>query len=108
MNVGDKLKRIDKDSDLPAKATIVGTKDGRYVLQSAVSFSSPFELSANELRLIYGGDGEDVPEIDESAAWRAFGSQQLADAGNSAQSRYVEERETALTPEQALAAAADA
>ena len=105
MNVGDKLKRIDKDSDLPAKATIVGTKDGRYVLQSAVSFSSPFELSANELRTIYGGDGEDVPEVDESAAWRQFGAQQLADANNDAQRRHVEQRETALTPEQQFAAA---
>ncbi len=104
MNIGDKLKRIDPDSDLPAAATIVGTRDGRWVLQSAVSFSSPFELTPNELRTIYGGDGETVGEVDESAAWREFGSRALADAANAAQRRYVEDRETALTPEERLAA----
>jgi hypothetical protein len=104
MNIGDTLKRIDKTSDLPATATIVGTKDGCYVLQAVEGFSSPFDLSANELRLIYGGDGQDVPAIDEAASWRRFGAQQLADANNDAQRRYVEERETALTPEQQFTA----
>jgi hypothetical protein len=103
--VGDTLTRIDETSDLPAKATIVATKDGLYVLQSAVSFSSPFELSANELRLIYNGDGQAVPGVvDEPAAWRDFGAQMLAKADRNAQQRFIEERES-LTPEEILAAA---
>jgi hypothetical protein len=101
--IGTRLERIDAASDLPASVTVVGVRDGLFVVQAVETFSSPFELTPNELRVIYGGDGESAPEVDEPQAWRDFGSQGLAEAAHNARRRYVAEH-NAPTPEEQFAA----
>jgi hypothetical protein len=89
----------------PASLKIVGQHGGRWVCQEIATFSSPFELTPIELHRDYGGDGEQITEINESAAWQRIGRRELRNAGIAAALKTRQAEQASETPEQQFARA---
>lgn len=103
IEIGSQLTR--KRGDGPAKVHVVGVRAGRWIVAD-IAHGSPFELTPNELRVQYGGDGSSPPEPDELSARARFTSDRLDESVNAA--RAVERVQAeSLTPEQAFSAAAE-
>lgn len=95
--VNDTLKR--KAGDGPKRIKIVGQRDGEWVANSLDGFSTPFQISANELRTQYGGDGNPPFSIDEAHYWSQVKPDELA-ARNRAAQQTAASAPTPQTPEQ--------
>lgn len=93
------LKR--KAGEGPKRIRIVGQRDGDWIAHSLDGFSAPFQISANDLRTNYGGDGNPPPSIDEAHYWSQVKPDELARRNRDAQ-QAAANAPTPLSPEQAF------